>query len=191
MTDDTITTATATYSIGVATHSMSLVGIYSDLWWLHKFCIKRLPTGERAVHKKDHYFHNKQCASCWHSVEDDDHIFTTCTKRKSQRKNIIKQIYVLRTTFNIQLCDILQEGLMTYFKGECMTSKMLQIRGEGGMGQYGHLIKNQLVIIGWDNILRGKFSKQWKIQQKAYTTRKWLKNPAEYAILSINNCIIP
>jgi hypothetical protein len=30
-----------------------------------------------------------------------------------------------------KLCDILQEGLMTYFKGECMTSAMLRIRGMG------------------------------------------------------------
>jgi hypothetical protein len=30
--------------------------------WFHKFCIKKLPTGER-VHKRDH-FHDKRCASC-------------------------------------------------------------------------------------------------------------------------------
>jgi hypothetical protein len=46
--------------------------------WMHKFCIKKLPTGER-VHKRDHY-HDKRCASCWHTKEDDDHIFQ-CTKR--------------------------------------------------------------------------------------------------------------
>jgi hypothetical protein len=35
------------------------------------------------VHKRDH-FHDKRCASCWHSVEDDDHI-STCMERKSQQ----------------------------------------------------------------------------------------------------------
>jgi hypothetical protein len=127
--------------------------------WLHKFCIKKLLTGKR-VHKIDH-FHDKRCASCWHSVEDDDHLFQ-CIKRKSQQKNIIKQINVMRNTVDIKLCDILQEGLMTYFKGECMTSTMLRIRGEQGMERYSPLIEEQLVI-GWDDILRGKFSKQWKI----------------------------
>jgi hypothetical protein len=48
--------------------------------WLHKFCMKKLPTGERA-HKRDH-FHDKRYASCWRSVEDDDHIFT-CKKRNN------------------------------------------------------------------------------------------------------------
>jgi hypothetical protein len=85
----------------------------------------------------------------------------------------------MRNTVDIKLCDILQEGLMTYFKGECMTSAMLRIRGEEGMERYGPLIEEQLVI-GWDNILRGKFSKQWKIQQKAYVTRRKLRNPFLY-----------
>jgi hypothetical protein len=57
--------------------------------WMHKHCIKKLPTGER-VHKRDH-FHNKRCALCGHTVEDDGHIFR-CVKRKSQRRNILKQI---------------------------------------------------------------------------------------------------
>jgi hypothetical protein len=61
--------------------------------WLHKYCIKRLPTGER-INKRDH-FHDKRCASCWHSVEDDDHMFR-CVKRKGQRKNIFKQLNILR-----------------------------------------------------------------------------------------------
>jgi hypothetical protein len=32
-----------------------------------------------------------------------------------------------------------------------------------------------------DNLLRGKFSKQWRIQQKAYTNRIRLKDPAMHA----------
>jgi hypothetical protein len=45
------------------------------------------------------------------------------------------------------------------------------------MERYDLLIDEQL-IIGWDNLLRGKFSRQWKIQQKAYLIRRRLKNPA-------------
>jgi hypothetical protein len=145
--------------------------------WLHKHCMKKLPTGER-IHKRDH-FHDKRCASCWHSVEDDDHLFT-CIKRKSQRKNIIKKINILKNTVDPVLCDILKEGIMAYFIGECVTTAMLRIRGQEGMQMYSLLIDEQIVI-GWDNLLRGKFTKQWKIQQKAYITRRRLKNPTMYA----------
>jgi hypothetical protein len=145
--------------------------------WLHKFCIRKLPTGER-VHKRDH-FHDKRCASCWHTSEDDNHIFQ-CIQRRSLRKKIVKQINIMRTTVDPRLCDILQEGLTAYFKGESTTNAMLRIRGQEGMERYSLLIDQQTVI-GWDNILRGKFSQQWKIQQKAYIVRRKLRNPFLYA----------
>jgi hypothetical protein len=64
--------------------------------------------------------------------------------------------------------------------GECTTTAMLRIRGQEGMERYKLLIDEQ-IIIGWDNLLRGKFTKQWKIQQKSYLTRRRLKNPALHA----------
>jgi hypothetical protein len=73
---------------------------------MHKFCIKKLPTGER-VHKRDH-FHDKRCASCWHTLEDDNHIFQ-CNKRRSLRKKIVNQITLMRNRIDSRLCDILQE----------------------------------------------------------------------------------
>jgi hypothetical protein len=145
--------------------------------WLHKFCIKKLPTGER-VHKRDH-FHDRRCASCWHTNEDDNHIFQ-CIQRRSLRKKIVKQINIMRTTVDPRLCDILQERIMTYFKGGSTTTNMLRLRGQEGMERYNLLIEQQTVI-GWDNLLRGKFSQQWKIQQKEYTVRRKLKNPLLYA----------
>jgi hypothetical protein len=57
---------------------------------------------------------------------------------------------------------------------------MLRIRGQEGVDRYNLLIDQQTVI-GWDNLLRGKFSKQWKIQQKAYIVRRKLNNPLIYA----------
>jgi hypothetical protein len=47
---------------------------------------------------------------------------------------------------------------------------MIRIRGQEEYERYDLLIDEQTVI-GWDNLLRGKYSKQWKIQQKAYTIR--------------------
>jgi hypothetical protein len=143
---------------------------------MHKFCIKKLPTGER-VHKQDH-FNDKRCASCWHTLEDDDHIFQ-CVKRRSLRKKIANQITLMRNCIDPRLCDILQEGLLTYFNGESVSNAMIRIRGQEGYERYDLLIDGQTVI-GWDNLLRGKFSTQWKIQQKAYTTRRKLKNPFLY-----------
>jgi hypothetical protein len=144
--------------------------------WLHKYCIMKLPTGER-IHKRDH-FHDKRCALCWHTLEDDDHIFQ-CVKRRSLRKKVINQINLMRNRVDPRLCDILQEGLLTYFKGESVTNAMLWIREQEGYGRYDLLIDEQTVI-GWDNLLRGKFSKQWKQQQQAYTIRRKLRNPFLY-----------
>ncbi|OEU19127.1 hypothetical protein FRACYDRAFT_237419 [Fragilariopsis cylindrus CCMP1102] len=72
-----------------------------------------------------------------------------------------------------------QEGLTAYFKGECMSNTMFRIRGGKDMGRYKTLIDEQSVI-GWDNLLRGKFSKEWRIQQKVYKTRLRLVDPIEY-----------
>jgi hypothetical protein len=144
--------------------------------WMHKFCIKKLPTGER-VHTRDHY-HDKRCASCWHTSEDDDHILQ-CSKRRSIRKKIINQITLMRNRIDPRLCDILQEGLLTYLNGESVSNAMIRLRGQDGYERYDLLIDEQTVI-GWDNLLRGKFSKHWKIQQKSYVTRRKLRNPFLY-----------
>jgi hypothetical protein len=85
----------------------------------------------------------------------------------------------MRNHIDPRLCDILQEGLTAYFKGESTTNAMLRIRGQEDMERYSLLIDEQIVI-GWDNLLRGKFTKQWKIQQKAYLTRRRLKDPIMY-----------
>jgi hypothetical protein len=85
----------------------------------------------------------------------------------------------MRNRIDPRLCGILQEGLLTYFKVESVTNAMLRIRGQEGYGRYDLLIDEQ-TLIGWDNLLRGKFSKQWKIQQKAYVTRRKLGNPFLY-----------
>jgi hypothetical protein len=77
------------------------------------------------------------------------------------------------------MCDILQEGLLSYFNGDSVMNAMLRIHGQQGYERYDLLIDEQTVI-EWDNLLRGKFSKQWRIQQKAYVTRRKLRNPFLY-----------
>ena len=61
-------------------------------------------------------------------------------EEEKSKENIPKQINVLQNTVDTNLCDILQEGLMTYFIGECMTNTMFRIRGRKGMGRYKNLI---------------------------------------------------
>jgi hypothetical protein len=85
----------------------------------------------------------------------------------------------MRNRIDPRLCDILQEGLLTYFNGDSVSSSMLKIRGTEGYERYDLLLDEQTVV-GWDNLLRGKFSKQWKTQQKEYTNRRKLRNPFLY-----------
>ena len=72
--------------------------------WMHKFCIKKLPTGER-VHKRDH-FHDQRCASGLYN-EDDDHVFQ-CAHRRSIRKKVLNQINLLANTVDPRLCEIMR-----------------------------------------------------------------------------------
>ena len=58
---------------------------------------------------------------------------------------------------------------------------MFRIRGQKGMERYALLIDGQM-LIGWDNLLiSGKFTKEWRICQKAYVHRVRLKNPILHA----------
>ena len=75
---------------------------------------------------------------------------------------------------------------MAYFNGDSISTTMLRIRGEPGMARYDLLIDEQEVVIGWDNLIWGKFSKQWKIQQKAYVNRRKLLDPRTYARVKRN-----
>ena len=69
---------------------------------------------------------------------------------------------------------------MTYFNGESVSAAMLRIRGQPNMIRYNTLIDEE-VVIGWDNLMGGKLSKQWKIQQKAYLNRRKMQDPRVYA----------
>jgi hypothetical protein len=61
----------------------------------------------------------------------------------------------MQNCINPRLCDILQEGLLTYFKGEPVTNAMLRIRGQEGYENYDLLIYEQTVVLGWDNLVGG------------------------------------
>ena len=58
--------------------------------------------------------------------------------------------------------------------GHSMADFTFRMRGDPALERCPLLMDEQL-LIGWDNLLRGKFSKQWKIQQREYITRRKLK----------------
>jgi hypothetical protein len=58
----------------------------------------------------------------------------------------------MRNRIDQKLCDILQERLLTYFKGESVSNAMIRIRGQEGYERYNLLIDEQTVK-GWDNLL--------------------------------------
>jgi hypothetical protein len=46
----------------------------------------------------------------------------------------------MRNHIDPRMCDILQEGLLTYFNGESVSTTMIRIRGHEGYKRYDLLI---------------------------------------------------
>ena len=62
-----------------------------------------------------------------------------------------------------------------------LNEALFRIRGQKGMERHALLIDKHM-LIGWDNLLiRGKFTKEWRICQKAYVHKVRLKNPILHA----------
>ena len=69
--------------------------------------------------------------------------------------------------------------LPAYFNGELVSYTMLRIRGQEGYYKGMNHSYKQAVVIGWDN-LRRKFTKQWKVQHKAFVNQRKLSNLCLY-----------
>jgi hypothetical protein len=82
----------------------------------------------------------------------------------------------MRDHVDPRMCDILQEGLLSCFKGDSVTNAMLRIRGQEGYERYDLLIDEQTVI-GWDNLLRGKFSETMENRTKSLHGKKKAQQP--------------
>ena len=67
------------------------------------------------------------------------------------------------------LHDILNEGIRQ-FVGKKKYS-IYDENGRGNVGEYKRLQEEQKAI-GWDNLLRGKYSKLWRTLQKRYTHKQ-------------------
>ena len=134
-----------------------------------KICCKKLPTGCR-LNKKQSKF-EARCCTCWDPHETDDHLIQ-CPKRNNFRNRIYSEIENLRPTLDPVLHDILNDGVRQHVGKKKYT--IYDEHGSGNKGDYKRLQEEQKAI-GWDNLLRGKYSKYWRSIQKRYASKQKVK----------------
>ena len=145
--------------------------------WANKFCIKKLAVGQRIHDQESKY--DARCCSCWNDSETDDH-FLQCPKRARYRNEIYQLIKRLGKEMDPVLMEILLDGVTKYLtktrhtkyivgsSRKSQTSYWNRIRQVTGQAitpveehDYWQLQRYQEAI-GWDNLLRGKFAKDWR-----------------------------
>jgi hypothetical protein len=142
-------------------------GVYPKLKkrrnFITKFCFFNLPTGER-LHRRDHSYDDR-CPTCHAPEESDEHLLQCPSPaRRAWRSDLIKTLLKPLDKFlDPVLHDILHEGLLCYFQNEPMDPTPYPPR-------YQTLLKQQ-DSIGWSNLLRGKFSVDWRHLQLQYCSR--------------------
>ena len=161
-------------------------GQYKNKKWINKFSVRKLPVGQR-LHVRE-LKHDARCCSCWHDSETDDHLLQ-CPKRARHRNDIYTVIKRLGKEMDPVLLDILLDGVTKYLTGTRQTKyivgsnrkkrpdywdKIRQINGdtpENKEHDYWQLQRNQDAI-GWDNLLRGKFAKDWRKLNGEYNRKQ-------------------
>ena len=108
-----------------------------------------------------------RCCTCWDPLETDDHLIQ-CPKRNKFRNRIYSEIEHLRPTLDPVLHNILNKGIRQY-----VGKKKYPIYDENGRGIGGDYkqLQEEQKVIGWDNLLRGKYLKLWRTLQKRHAYR--------------------
>ena len=154
--------------------------------WTNKFCMKKLSVGQR-IHARESK-HDARCCSCWAESETDDHVLR-CKHRSRFRTEIYQLIKRLGKEMDPVLLEILLDGVMKYLSGTRQTKYIVgssrrqqtsywdRIREASGIvippneeHDYWQLQRNQEAI-GWDNLLRGKFAKDWRKLNGVYNRK--------------------
>jgi exonuclease III len=135
--------------------------------FITKFCFFNLPTGDRLHRRNPSY--DDRCPTCHLPNEKDDHILQCPSPaRRAWRSDLIQTILKPIDSFlDPVLIDILREGLLRFFQDEILDPDPYPLR-------YQRLLKQQR-FIGWNNLLRGKFSEEWKYLQEQHCTRQHRK----------------
>jgi hypothetical protein len=131
--------------------------------FLTKFCYYTLPTGERLHRRESSY--DDRCPTCHAPDKSDDHLLQCHSPaRRAWRGDLIQTLIKPLDSFpDPLLLDILQEGLLHFFRDEKIDSTPYPLR-------YQQLLTQQLAI-GWNHFVRGKFSEEWRYLQQQYCTR--------------------
>ena len=163
----------------------------SNKKWINKLCMRKLPVGQR-LHARE-LKHDARCCSCWHHSETDDHLLL-CPKRARHRNEIYTVIKRLGKEMDPVLLDILMDGVQKYLTGTRQTKYIVGSNGKRKPSyrdrirefngdtpeqtepdktehDYWQLQRNQEAI-GWDNLLRGKFAKDWRILNGQYNRKQ-------------------
>lgn len=146
-----------------------------NLTWINKYCMQTLPTDQRM--KQTGSNEVEHCCTCRANIEDDDHLFQ-CEKRPQFLKQLQKELKKYANKLDPKLLKLILEGISNYVKNEVdpilKTCQLIEHTG-ARMGQevnpyaatyervfagYDMMLTEQ-ASIGWDNLLCGKFSKQW------------------------------
>jgi hypothetical protein len=139
-------------------------GVYSKMRkrrnFITKFCTYHLPTGDRLNRRDPRY--DDRCPTCHSPSETDDHILQCPSPaRRAWRSDLVKTLLDPLSSFlDPVLLDILREGLLQFFRASHLDPTDYPHR-------YQRLLKQQQAI-GWNNLLRGKFSEDWRYLQDQY-----------------------
>ena len=60
-----------------------------NLKWMNKFCMQKLPVGER-IHSRESKY-KERCCSCYANCETDNHLLQ-CPKRQQHRNEIMQEV---------------------------------------------------------------------------------------------------
>ncbi len=128
--------------------------------FITKFCFYTLPTGDR-LHRRDSSYDNR-CPTCHAPDETDDHLLQCPSHaRRVWRSDLIQSLLKpIDSLLDPVLVDILREGLLCWFRTETIDPTPYSTT-------YQQLLHEQNSI-GWNNLLRGKFSAEWNRLQQQY-----------------------
>jgi hypothetical protein len=124
-----------------------------------------LPVGKK-VHQYDKKY-PESCPSCQAPVEDREHLWECRAPCRSQwRRECLSTL--LKTLTAIDTAPPLQELLLEAFRALMEGRSMTTIRVDPAVAD----VAAAQAAIGWHHILKGRFSKRWRITQDRYLRSK-------------------
>ena len=135
-------------------------------------------------------YEDERCCSCGAPLETSDHLFQ-CPKRPQFKRRILAAITEMQTKLCPSLYYILYNGVAEYIGDSSTKTKVLKKTWEIATDRRRQrdntntnttlrnfsMLQTEQQEIGWDNLLRGKFSKKWKEIQKWHkTTNRFQRN---------------